>query len=129
MNNWKYFIEVSSKDVFDEIEEKYNVKLSEELRAFFVAHNAATPDNHCFKADGREHVFGATLSVNRGEDDTDTIYTAFAVMQNGSLVPFGIDPFGNYICLSGDKVVFWNHENGGTEATGLDLSAFIDSLY
>ena len=129
--DWKYKIDVVEQNVFSKIEKKYGITISEELRALILMANAATPSKYNFLLGTTEKVFGAILSFNEGETGTDTVYTALSTIEDKSLVPFAIDPFGNYICYSNndDKVVFWDHETSGISSTGKGLSAFLDSLY
>lgn len=129
--DWKYKIDVANQDVFPEIEKKYGITISEELRALILTANAATPSKYNFLLGTTEKVLGAILSFNKGETDTDTVYSALSAIEDRSLVPFAIDPFGNYICYSNNdnKVVLWDHETSRISSTEKDLSAFLDSLY
>lgn len=129
--NWKYKIDVANQNVFSDIEKKYGITISEELRALILTANAATPSKYHFMLGATERVVGAILSFNEGEMDTDTVYTALSTMEDKALVPFAIDPFGNYICYSNkdNKVVFWDHETSEVSSTEKGLSEFLDSLY
>ena len=131
MNNWKYKIDVQSMSLFEEIENQYNVKFVDELRDFISMHNAATPEKYHFMIGNTEKVLGAILSVNKGESDTDTIYTALSCIENSAIIPFAIDPFGNYICYSSatGKIVFWDHETNAVLSSEKNLTEYIDSLY
>ena len=129
--DWKYKIDVVNQNVFSEIEKNYGITISEELRALILMANAATPSKYNFMLGTTEKVVGAILTFNKGETDTDTVYSALSAIEDRSLVPFAIDPFGNYICYSNndDEVVFWDHETSGVSPTGKGLSAFLNSLY
>ena len=129
MSNWKYKIDVEDVSVFDEIEQEYGLQITTKLRDFFVNYNAATPDNCHFVAGGVEKILGAVLSVNKADTDVDTIYTALPFYDG--LVPFGIDPFGNYIAYSvaGGQVVFVNHETEEAVVVSDSLDAFVNMLY
>ena len=129
--DWKYKIDVVNQNVFSEIEKNYGITISEELRALILMANAATPSKYNFMLGTTEKVVGAILSFNKGETDTDTVYSALSAIEDRSLVPFAIDPFGNYICYSNndDEVVFWDHETSWVSPTGKGLSAFLNSLY
>lgn len=128
---WKYKIEVSDTDVFSEIEKQRNVTFPDELKKLIREANAATPEKYNFMAGSIEKVFGAVLSFNRNESDTDTVFTALSTITDTNLIPFAIDPFGNYICysLNDKKVVFWDHETDGITDISDRLDAFLDSLY
>lgn len=128
---WKYKIDLADEGVFPEIEEKYGVKIPEELKKLLRQANAATPSKYNFMLGTSEKVLGAILSFNRGEKDIDTVYTALDVIEDKNLVPFAIDPFGNYICycLKDKTVVFWNHETSCAISTNKNLEEFLESLY
>ena len=105
---WKYKIDIVNQNVFSEIEKNYGITISDELRKLILEANAATPSQYCFMLGHTEKVLGAILSFNEDEKDTDTVYTALSAIKDKDLVPFAIDPFGNYICYSNsnNNVVF-----------------------
>lgn len=128
---WKYKIEIADEHVFSELEKEYGIVFPDELKTFIEENNAATPSKYNFMVGNVEKVFGAVLSFNRGENDTDTVFTALAAIDDKQIIPFGIDSFGNYICYSmtNHDIVFWDHENGSVTSTEKNLSDFIASLY
>lgn len=128
---WKYMIEVSNTSVFEEIEKERRIPFPKELKEFILKTNAATPSKYNFMVGNDERVFGSVLSFNRNDSDTDSVFVALAAINDKNLIPFGIDPFGNYICYSinDNTIVFWNHETGNVVSTGDSLSDFISSLY
>lgn len=65
-------------------------------------------------------MLGSILSYNEDDKEADDVYTAMQSIHNQQLIPFAIDPFGNYFCISGDShtVVFWDHEEGTITDTG-----------
>lgn len=128
---WKYKIDIINTSVFDEIGRERGISFPHELSKFIIQTNAATPSSYNFMAGNNERVFGAVLSFNRGEADTDSVFTALSVIDDKNLIPFGIDPFGNYICysLNDQKIVFWDHETGNITSTESSLTEFVNSLY
>lgn len=128
---WKYKINLADEGVFAEIEKERGAKIPDSLKKLIVEANAATPDKYNFMVGSVERVLGAILSFNKNEQDTDTVFTALEIIDDVSLFPFAIDPFGNYICmnLSDDEVVFWDHETGKVASTEKDLESFIEGLY
>lgn len=128
---WKYKIDVSDTDVFEEIGKERSISFPTELKDFILKTNAATPSKYNFMVGNNERVLGAILSFNRNESDTDSVFTALSVIDDNNLIPFGIDPFGNYICYSLEEnvVVFWDHETGNVASTGASLTDFVESLY
>lgn len=128
---WKYKIEVSDKGIFDEIADKRNVVFPKVLSDFIIETNGASPSSYKFTLENTEKVFGAVLSVNKKDTDVDLIFTALDVVKTPHIIPFGIDPFGNYICYNVKEkvVVFWNHETDTIISSQKDLTEFIYSLY
>jgi hypothetical protein len=101
------------------------------LKDFILETNAATPSKYNFMVGNNEKVLGAVLSFNHNENDIDSVFTALSVIDDNNLIPFGIDPFGNYICysLKENMVVFWDHETGNVSSTGASLADFLKALY
>lgn len=130
-NQWKYKIELASKNVFKEIEKKKGVTLPKEFKDLIIKTNAATPKNNHFMLGNNEKLLGAVLCFNKDEPDVDSVFTALDVVDNKNYIPFAIDPAGNYICLDiiTNKVVFIEHETDTVEFTDQTLSEFVDSLY
>lgn len=128
---WKYTTEIQNKSVFSEIEKERNIKIPVDLKEFINKTNSGTPSRYNFMLGNIEKVFGAVLSYNKNEEGVDSVFTALEVVKNKDLLPFGIDPFGNYICYSLKEhvIVFWDHENNEVFSTKLGLKQFIDSLY
>lgn len=128
---WKYKIDVVDMNIFTEIEKERNIVFPEELKNLILEANAATPSSYNFMVGNNERVLGAILSFNRDEGDADTVFSALSVISDSNLIPFGIDPFGNYICysLKDNIIVFWDHETNRVDTTGKTLDAFIKALY
>lgn len=128
---WKYKIDLNDENVFSLIEEERGITIPKLLKDIIIDGNAATPEKYRFIIGSTERVLGAILSFNKGEKDTDTVFTALRVIEDKNLLPFAIDPFGNYICmnLSENEVVFWDHETGNVFDTEKDLNDFFEMLY
>ncbi|MEI3216457.1 MAG: SMI1/KNR4 family protein [Lachnospiraceae bacterium] len=128
--NWKYKIELDNKGVFSEIEKDRGIKIPKELEELVVNANAATPEKCRYMLGNDERIVGAILSFNK-EDEADSVFLALNVVDDKNLLPFAIDPFGNFICLDikDNTVVYWNHEINEVSSTGKNLSEFIESLY
>lgn len=128
---WNYKIDLADTKVFDSIEEENGIVFPEELKKIIIDGNAATPEKFKFMAGTTERILGAILSFNKGERDTDTVFTALEVIGDKRMLPFAIDPFGNYICLNleNGEVVFWDHETRNIFSTNQNLYEFFESLY
>ena len=127
--NWKYREPLKDKNVFKEIEDKYDIKIPDTLKRLVIDANGATPEKYRVMVNNTERVFATVLSYNRG--DSDNVYTSLDRFVKKGLLPFGTDPFGNIFCieLKSNKVVFWNHELDKTVPAHSSLSTFINSLY
>ncbi len=128
---WNYKIELADESVFGEIEKERGIEIPEDLKKIIIEGNAATPEKYKFIVGSTERVLGAVLSFNKGEEDTDTVFTALDVIENKNLMPFAIDPFGNYICMDikNNEIVFWDHETDDVYSTEKSITNFFDSLY
>ena len=128
---WKYKIEVVNTNVFSEIEKERQISFPKDLKRLIIEANAATPLKYNFMANNVEKALGAILSFNRNEIDTDSVFTALDSITDTNLLPFAIDPFGNYICysLKDNVIVFYEHETDVITTISKNLSIFLESLY
>ena len=130
---WRFKIELKNENVFEKIEKKRNIKIPEALKSLIKEANAATPDTHRFLLQGNEMTLGGILSFNEEDEQEgiDTVFSAMEAVNDNDLLPFAIDPFGNYICYSQSKgnVVCWNHEKLEVSDTGKTIGEFIADLY
>ena len=128
---WKYKIDVEDANVFEKIGEKRGIIFPEDLKKFILECNAATPSKYCFMVGNNERVFGAVLSFNLNETEAESVFDVLPIIVDKNLLPFGVDPFGNYICYAvrEKEIVFWDHETDKVISTGKILKDFIKELY
>lgn len=128
---WKYKIDVEDANVFEKIGENRGIIFPEDLKKFILECNAATPSKYCFMVGNNERVFGAVLSFNLNETEAESVFDVLPIIVDKNLIPFGVDPFGNYICYAvrEKEIVFWDHETGKVISTGKILKDFIKELY
>lgn len=128
---WKYKIDVEDANVFEKIGEKRGIIFPEDLKKFILECNAATPSKYCFMVGNNERVFGAVLSFNLNETEAESVFDVLPIIADKNLIPFGVDPFGNYICYAvrEKEIVFWDHETDKVISTGKILKDFIKELY
>ena len=133
MNNiiWKYKSDLLDEEVYTRIENERGIEIPSEIKELISEANGATPSKYKFVVGDKERVLGSILSFNENEPDSDSVFTALMVVKDANLLPFGIDPFGNYICynLSTQNVDFLDHENGNVSSTEKNLKEFLKSLY
>lgn len=127
---WKYKIELSDNALSD-ISSKYQVVIPDDLKKLLMMANAATPSKTRFMLKVDEKVLGAILSFNPDEKEADSFESAMNIGFEKNIVPFGIDPFGNYICYNTtDKsIMFFDHEEDSLEKVASSLEEFLGMLY
>lgn len=127
---WKYKIELADC-ALSEISNKYKIAIPEDLKELLKDANAATPSKTRFMVKVDEKVFGAVLSFNPDEKEADSFESAMHIGFTPNIVPFGIDPFGNYICYNTDNgsIVFFDHEENTLTEVATTLNDFLKQLY
>ena len=108
---WVHSSPLNSPEALADFENDYDVVLPSAFKAFITVNNYAAPlpDTVTIKGFGDTDV-KRLLSFNRA--DTETVYQVIDYFIKKSIVPFASDSYGNYFCLSGETVVFWEHETG-----------------
>lgn len=127
---WKYKIDLADNAI-STISSKYNLTIPDDLVKLLEKANAATPSKTKFMLKVDEKILGAILSFNPGEIEADSFETAMKIGFEKDIVPFGIDPFGNYICYSvkDGAIVFFDHEEDSTTIISDSLKEFLNMLY
>ena len=64
---WKYISKLTDEKVFENIEEKYNLQIPEEIIKLIKTANGGSPDKERILSGKTERVFGGLLSYNEGE--------------------------------------------------------------
>ena len=74
-----------------------------------------------------QKIFKDLISYNR--EDEENIYQ-FEELFRMNLIPFGLDPSGNVLCLNDDKkVILYLHETQEKEFVTDNFSEFLNKLY
>lgn len=110
---WNYVKKLSDKTVIDEFENKYSFKLDKELKQCILKYNGGSPNIYSFSLKNKnlDKVFGNMVSFN--VNDKESIYQLLGkikvLYENNKLVyvPFGVDPFGNYICQKNNGAIYF----------------------
>lgn len=117
-------------DVIEKVEAKYNIILPTEYRNTVRMHNYAYPVPNIFDSEvSKEHVFNRLLSFDENDVENIFVFIPFLGESNGSLFPFGFDPFGNILCLEKEKVVLWMHDTDKVEFVSNSFGEFLKGLY
>ncbi len=127
---WKYKIDLK-ENALAEISSKYSITIPKDLEKLLIDANAATPSKTRFMFKVDEKILGAILSFNPDEREADSFESAMAIGFETNIIPFGIDPFGNYICYNSDNgnIMFFDHEKDTLEKTASTLEEFLSKLY
>lgn len=127
---WKYKIDLTD-DAISKISKKYNVTIPDDLINLLKEANASTPSKVKFMLGVDERILGAILSFNPGETEADSFETAMTAELEKNILPFGIDPFGNYICynVKNGNIVFYDHEDDSIKVIADNLKEFLNMLY
>lgn len=127
---WKYKIDLT-ENALSEISRKYQIVIPDDLTELLMTVNAATPSKTRFMLKVDEKILGAVLSFNPNEKETDSLESAMSIGFEKNIDPFGIDPFGNYICYNtlNHSIVFFDHEKDRLEEIASTLSGFLEKLY
>ncbi len=126
---WYLKIDVKDITVFNQIEEKRNIKLSAVFRKFIMDFNGATPSKNRIMIGQTERVFGGVLSFN--VEDMENVYSVLNIFNDKNIIPFARDSFGNYFCYNckDNLIYFWNHELRELETSGIKFEEFEEKLY
>lgn len=127
---WKYKIDLTD-NALSEMSSKYQIIIPDDLKNLLKFANAATPSKTKFMLKVDEKVLGAILSFNPNEKEADSFECAMNIGFEKNNVPFGIDPFGNYICYNTDNgsIMFFDHEEDYLEKIASSLEEFLNKLY
>ena len=127
---WKYKIDLA-KNALSQVSKKYNISIPDDLRKLLMVANAATPSKTRFMLKVDEKILGAILSFNPNEKEADSFESAMNIGFKKNIVPFGIDPFGNYICynIANNSIMFFDHEEDSLVEIASSLEEFLKKLY
>lgn len=133
---WKLAYPLENNTAIKKMVKIFGKEFPAEFSKVIIEFNEASPSKRNFQTIiGAEHEFCNLLSFNE-EEDTNVFNTLEILRGNGleeELLPFGEDPFGNYLCLCYDEkdiaVVFWNHETNKIERVSNSFSEFLEKLY
>lgn len=125
----KYIKPIKNQDAIELFQEQLGFKLPHEYISFIKINNGGRPDlNVIVLKSGVEKVVNKFLSFN--ESDKENIFSAKGRTEEDDkeLVPFAVDPAGNYYCFKRDEVFFYNHEDGELQFAADSFSDFIGLL-
>ena len=128
---WSFKIDLNDNMTWERVEKATGESMPKDLKTFIEDNNAASPDKSCITINKDERVVDSILSFNEKESEAATFKSAYKSVGKKQMIPFAIDPFGNYFCysLKTNKIVFYHQEGSVLEETNYSLKKFVDSLY
>lgn len=130
---WKYVSPLKDENAIKKIEEKYCFAIPEDLKECIIHNNAGVPSVSTFDLEAKKGmVLGGLLSYNKG--DLDSIYDYIDLFECSEckklkMLPFALDPAGNFICIKDNAIVFYDHETDKTQKISNSFTDFLKSLY
>lgn len=133
MINWRRFQKVSDTALIREVESKYNVVLPNEYILIVKNYDGGVPDKKVFIAGGKERVFQRFISIQKNKHP-NLLDTAEWLDSDKTIIPFAMDPFGNYICFEfADKnvnnITYTETETNTTYVVCSSFKEFLDGLH
>lgn len=107
-----------------------------DLVEYITKYNAGIVEPYTFDLENEKgKVFGGFLSFNyekiKREELVCKTIDLCGLYKDSKLIalPFGVDPFGNLLCLKDNKIYFWNHEEDKFIYICETLTDFLNMLY
>lgn len=125
---WKYIKPLENKEVIENVESTYSVKLPIKLKEIIKKYNGGKPKNNIFDTvNSKEKVVKCLLSYNK--NDRENIYI-FDDLFNKGYIPFAITEFGDVICINNkmETVELYLHERDCFENVSKNIEEFMANL-
>ncbi len=128
----------------DEVENRFGFRFPQELRLLYLHYNGGRPENDRFVDDNGQCIIHDILPIKHGGRPRGTLERTIQLVKcerhllPDYLVPFAIDPFGNYYCFSvrsedGGGVFAFRMDRAGEPQLAIEflapsIGSFLDSL-
>lgn len=127
---WEFVEPLVDENVLDDFEIDYAFEFPDIFKNFIIKNNGAIPDKKLYDVPCKGMVLAGLLSFNQnGEENIYMVLDNFIEEGRITMLPFGTDGFGNFVCLKGKQIVFWDHETDIAEKIADSFSEFINMLY
>jgi hypothetical protein len=134
--NWNHCQRPVMDKVIQSVEQYFQITFPKDFIACVKKHNGGYPSRKAFDFEGHAGaVFLALLSFNRDEEgNIIEEYQDIRERLPQRVVPFGLDPFGNYLCFDYRRsamptIVFWDHEKFSEDAISYVCDSFEELLH
>lgn len=131
---WKFVkSQLSEKEIL-EVEKLLNIKLPIEFKNIVIKYNGGQPIPYCFDLNNeKEKVFSSLINFDLNAKNN--VLVMLKSLENiNNIIPFGLDPFGNFICFQyqnseNPNIVFYNHENNEIKLITESFNNFLKLLF
>lgn len=131
MNNitWKYIKPLVDAETIAEYESLTGTSLPEDIKNTVQSNNGGRPSLKYYDLPTeKDKEFKALLSFNR--NDVENVFAFYPLdSANRKLVPFAIDPAGNFFVVKNGRIHLWLHELDRTTYVAESFSAFLEMLH
>jgi hypothetical protein len=140
--DWKWCDLPISESEIKLVEFELKVRFEDDFVNLVMNYNGGYPSKKYFDYEkDKQLVFNNLLSLKKNGSDPTLLETYFSVCDRlpYKIIPFGITPFGDLICLSfkemPNSICIWNHEIASINKEkclskiATDLNVFLKKLY
>lgn len=123
-----------SQDEIQHVEKLLNYEFPEDYKTVVKHYHGCSVIPYCIDVNHVERVFGRLLPFENNDDEFIVeMYESIKEHLGELMIPFAIDPSGNYFCFKSDadtsNVVFWNHEDDNVEFICETFSDMLELLH
>ena len=128
---WDYITDIDYS-VFEEIENRYGVRIPHELKSLFNEYNNGVPNKQHFKLRNGEGILSGIFSLNK--DEKYNVYFYLDMMKDlnyNNYFPIGNNYYGGtiYYNMSNKNIEIYDEEQDKFYKISDNLKSFIKSLY
>lgn len=123
----EFINEYKVDDIWDEVEEKYDITVRQDIKAFFRKNGGKHPITDVIDIKGEEYEVRVFLSI----DEKNMYYVGksldyFLTNTDGQIIPVAIDSGSNYYCVNNKtgKVYYWSSEEDSYYPIANNLTSF-----
>ena len=104
--------QVVNNTIWTETENKYQIKIRQDIQQFLTANSGGFPIKDIIIVDGEEYEVRVFLSLDSNDKNyyIEKPLNYFLENTKGKIVPIGIDSGDNYYCVNNEngKVYYWS---------------------
>jgi SMI1-KNR4 cell-wall len=121
---WLNIKQIEDLDQITQVEKVLGVEFPTDYLENVIKFNGGIPDPGSITFGDQTEVLAQLLSFNKSDGFGYILeqYNALIGQLPDKVIPFGVDPFGNYFCFdysdipTDPKIVFWDHEKSYLKA-------------